>query len=61
MNNTLWVGTWGHGVYYKKDTMWENLCTETSGLPNDYVIDIDFTQKGAVYFATSKGVAVFSP
>ncbi len=57
----LWVCTWGHGVYYYKDNLWHNLTTENSGLPNNYVIDIRFNSHNQIFFATSGGVAIFSP
>ena len=57
----LWVGTWGHGVYTNRSGEWEHLTTENSGLPDNQVIDIEFGGDGKIFFATSKGVAVYSP
>ena len=59
--DNLWVGTWGHGVYKNKSNRWEHLTTENSGLPDNQVIDIDFCEDGKTFFATSQGVAVYSP
>ena len=59
--DNLWVGTWGHGVYTYKPNDWEHLTTENSGLPDNQVIDIDFGADGKIYFATSQGVAVYTP
>lgn len=56
----LWVGSWGHGVYLNNGDKWENLTTKNSGLPNNYVIDIAFDEQGKAYFATSKGIAIYS-
>ena len=56
----LWIGTWGHGVYVKRNNNWDHIKSSNSELPNDFVIDIDFDSRGGVYFATSKGVARFS-
>ncbi len=60
-NGMLWVGTWGYGVFFKRGQTWETINTGNSRLPDNYVIDIDFTNDGTVYFSTSKGVAVFTP
>lgn len=60
-NNKLWVGTWGYGIYIQRTKEWENLTVENSGLPDNHVIDIDFAEDGKIYFATSQGVAVYSP
>ncbi len=59
-NRKLWAGTWGKGVFYKGSGKWHNLTAENSDLPDNYVIDIDFTANGTVYFSTSKGVAVYA-
>ncbi len=60
-NGILWVGTWGYGVFYRHGQTWESLNTGNSLLPDNYVIDIDFSEKNTVYFATSKGIAVYTP
>lgn len=60
-DNDLWVGTWGYGVYAGKSNEWKHLTTENSGLPNNQVIDIDFGEDRKIYFATSHGVAVYTP
>lgn len=60
-NKCLWVGTWGHGVYVKQAHAWEHLTEENCDLPNNHVIDIAFDEKGDIYFATSKGIAIYTP
>jgi hypothetical protein len=57
----VWAGTWGGGVFVRKDGEWENISSKNSPLPDDHVIDIRFSPSGRVYFATSKGVAIFKP
>lgn len=56
----LWVGTWGHGVYVKRNKTWDHITSSNSKLPNNFVIDIAFGSRGTAYFATSKGVARFT-
>lgn len=58
--NTLWVGTWGNGVYVynKNNDTWKQISAPGDGLPDNYVIDIKFDKNNTVYFATSGGVAV---
>lgn len=60
-NHALWVGTWGSGVYVIDPDTVMHIHTANSGLADDYVIDIDFTIDGTVYFATNKGISVYTP
>lgn len=57
----IWAGTWGSGVFVQKEGGWENINSKNSPLPDDHVIDIRFSPSGKIYFATSKGVAIFKP
>jgi ligand-binding sensor domain-containing protein len=57
--NTLWVGTWGNGVYRKDVSGWTHILSGKNGLSDNYVIDIKFDSENRIYFATSGGVAVW--
>lgn len=60
LKNNLWAGTWGHGVFVKKGNTWKNLSTQNSGLADNHIIDIKFGSDGKVFFATSKGLTVYT-
>ncbi|MFH0921048.1 MAG: two-component regulator propeller domain-containing protein [Fibrobacterota bacterium] len=55
----LWVGTWGGGVFYQSRTGWTDITDRNSGLPDNHVTDIRFTDAGEACIATGQGLAVF--
>jgi len=57
----LWVGTWGGGVIYQSPTGWTDLTDRNSGLPDNHITDIRFTDAGEVCIATGQGLAVYKP
>ncbi|MBN1983988.1 MAG: hypothetical protein JW795_20835 [Chitinivibrionales bacterium] len=58
---TLWVGTWGKGAYSLHGGTWRHISTKTSGIADDYIIDIDVFDNGTIAFATNKGIALYTP
>ena len=58
-NNKLCIATANNGILYKKDTTWVNF-TETDGLPDNYICDIDFDSVNNLWIATYEGVSCYN-
>ena len=56
--DVVWVGTTGQGVIKIVDDNPETWFRTASGLPNDYVLDIISTEKGAVWAGTTEGLSL---
>jgi ligand-binding sensor domain-containing protein len=58
-DHTLWVATYGQGVYYGKGKKFYHLDTK-QGLPDAYTYSLTTDKAGRVWVGTDRGIAVIS-
>jgi len=58
-NNVLWGSIWDEGLFRKEGEDWEIYTKDNSGLPDNYINDIQFDTAGKVWLATNGGLVKF--
>ncbi|MER2999480.1 sensor histidine kinase, partial [Pontibacter populi] len=58
-DKTLWVSTYGQGVYYAKERKINHLGTK-QGLPDAYTYSLATDKQGRIWIGTDRGIAIIS-